>query len=271
MSRLTTSDIHTIETQLREYETVFIRQTGHTLADIAKLAVGLQGNDIKRKTAVVPITSGLGIIGGFSEAVAAILRHAGTETLVTTKTDVAGLQEAYLSGYELAFMADDDVCAAFGIGSAVQSDNGRATGRSFAAALTAAIKNRGISPDGARVLVVGAGPVGQSAAEYLAEQRAVPVLCDLDKRKAAEAATRIHNAAIISAPPLLKSFPYIIEASTAADFISAEDVTAETIIAAPGMPCGVTDEARDKATVIHNPLELGIMTMYFDCLKKLEE
>ena len=24
------------------------------------------------------------------------------------------------------------------------------------------------------------------------------------------------------------------------------------------------------ATVIHNPLELGIITMYFDCMKQLE-
>jgi pyrrolysine biosynthesis protein PylD len=48
-------------------------------------------------------------------------------------------------------------------------------------------------------------------------------------------------------------------------------VTDKTIIAAPGMPCGVCPEAREKATVIHNPLELGIMTMYFDCIKKFEE
>jgi pyrrolysine biosynthesis protein PylD len=36
------------------------------------------------------------------------------------------------------------------------------------------------------------------------------------------------------------------------------------------MPIGVKDEVMDIATVIYNPLELGIMTMYFDCINKLE-
>ncbi len=97
------------------------------------------------------------------------------------------------------------------------------------------------------------------------------MICDLHEHNAAAAAAAIKNAAAISAPPPLNLFPYIIDASTSADFITAEDVSDETIIAAPGMPRGITAEACGKATVLHNPLELGIMTMYFDCLKKLED
>lgn len=56
-----------------------------------------------------------------------------------------------------------------------------------------------------------------------------------------------------------------------AHVIEKEDVTENTVIAAPGMPLGVDENARTIATVIHNPLELGILTMYCDCLKQMEE
>ncbi|NLO37235.1 MAG: 3-methylornithyl-N6-L-lysine dehydrogenase PylD [Clostridiaceae bacterium] len=264
------TDIGVIEAQLNQYEALFMQQTGQTLAEIAKIAVGLTGCYTNGKAAVIPVTSGFGVISGFAQAVAAILRHCGVETVVTGKTDVAGIQEAYLNRCDVAFLADDHVCAALGIGSAIQSDNGWATGQGFAAALVQVMKKRGITIENTRVLIIGAGPVGHSAARYLAGQRAIPVICDLDERKAAEAAKNIENAVVLPAITSVQLYPYIIEASTAADFITKADVTENTIISAPGMPCGITEAARETATVIHNPLELGIMTMYFDFIKKLK-
>lgn len=264
------TDINVIEAQLNQYEALFIQQTGQTLAEIAKIAVHLTGCYAMKRAAVVSITSGIGVISGFAQTVAAILRHCGVETYVTRKTDVAGIQEAYLNRCDVAFMADDNVCAAFGIGSTIQSDNGWATGHGFAAALVQAMGKRGITIKNARVLVIGAGPVGQSAAEYLAGQRAIPVICDLDERKAAEVAKNIDKAVVLPARSSVQPYSYIIDASTAADFITKADVTEHTIISAPGMPYGITAAARVTATVIHNPLELGIMTMYFDFLKKLK-
>ena len=271
MSRLVESDIDTIEAQFDNSEDLFISQTGHTMEEIAKKAVGITGYVEKKKAAVIPVTSGLGIIGGFSEAVGAILRHCQVETLVSDKTDVAGLQTAYQTNCKIAFLADDDVCAAFGIGSAVQSDNGYATGRGFASALIEAMKKRGVNPAGEQILIIGAGPVGTAAAQYVDEQLAIPVICDLEHKKAADFAATMERAVCMPTPPVLNQFAYIIDASTSADFITTADVTEETIIAAPGMPCGATTGAKEKATVIHNPLELGIMSMYFDCIKKFEE
>lgn len=246
-----------------------MQQTGQTLAEVARTAVGLSGDFTQRKAAVISVTSGFGVIGGFAQAVAAILRHCGVETYVTEKTDVAGIQEAYLQRCEVAFLADDNVCAAFGIGSAIQSDNGWATGRGFACALVQAMQKREITVKDARVLIIGAGPVGRSAAAYLAEQQAIPVICDLDARKAAEVAQSVENALVLPEISDLQSYAHIIDASTAADLITAEHVTEKTIIAAPGMPCGITAAASAIATVIHNPLELGIITMYYDFIKKL--
>lgn len=271
MTRLLESDIDMIEIQLQEYEKLFVRQTGHTMEEIARRAVGITKHVKKRKAAVIPVTSGFGLIGGFSQAVESILRHCQTETMITDKTDVGGLQQAYLSDCQLAFLADDEICAAFGIGSTVHSDNGFATGRGYASAMIEAMKNRGINPRGECVLILGAGPVGKAAAQYISEQQAVPVICDLDSERSASLAAGLKNSVCIPAPAPLRNYTYIIDATTAAGFITAENVTEETIIAAPGMPCGAAVEVREKATVIHNPLELGIITMYFDCMKQLEE
>ncbi|SHJ33999.1 3-methylornithyl-N6-L-lysine dehydrogenase PylD [Parasporobacterium paucivorans] len=271
MTRLLESDIDVIERQLQTYEELFIRQTGHTMEAIARKAAGISGKVKRRKAGVVPVTSGLGVISGFSRTVGAILHHCQVETLVTEETDVAGLQQAYLSGCGMAFLADDKVCAAFGIGQKAHSDNGEATGRGYAAALVEAMKTRGIDPAGEAILIIGAGPVGQAAAGYIAEQKASPVICDLDVDKAARLAAGLEDAVFLSAPAPLREYRYLIDASTSPDLIKEEDVTEETIVAAPGMPCGATEEAGRKATVIHNPLELGIITMYFDCMKQLEE
>lgn len=271
MSRLVELDIVSIETQIQEYEDIFIRQTGCSMKEIAQKAVGLKEHAKKVKTAVIPVTSGLGLITGFSQAVGAILHFIGVETLITEKTDVAGLQQAYLSKCGFGFLADDNVCAAFGIGSAVHSDNGWATGRGFASALIEAMKKRGVNPLEKRVLIIGAGPVGQAAASYIKEQHAIPVICDLDHKKAASLAESLKQSTWILSPAPLNQFSYIIDASTTGDFITEKDVTENTIIASPGMPCGATAATKEKAVVIHNPLELGIITMYFDCLKQLEE
>lgn len=271
MSRLETSDIDFIKAQIQAYDNHFRRQTGHNMAEIAKKAVGFTQKDSVIKTAVIPVTGGLGMITGFSQAVGAILGYCGAEVLLTEKTDVAGLQQAFLAKCRLAFLADDDVCAALGIGDAAHSDNGWATGRGFAAALTETMKKQGINPAKQRVLIIGAGPVGQAAAEYIAEQNAVPVICDLDNHKASALAASLRNSQWLPAPAPVQEYDFIVDASPAGNFITEKEVSAKTIIAAPGMPCGATAEAMERATVIHNPLELGIMTMYFDCMKQLED
>ena len=203
MTRLVVKDIIHIEKQIQAYEGIFRAQTGQTMAEIAKLAAGLEKPEKDRKTAVVTITQGQGGIPG------------------------------------------------------------------FAAALAQAMKTRGISPD-QKVLILGAGPVGRSAAAYILEQGGKPYFCDTDPAREEAAVHSLPGTAGLGGETDKKEFQYMIDATTAGNIITAADVTADTIIAAPGMPLGVTGEACSIATVIHNPLELGTLTMYYSVLKQVQ-
>lgn len=270
MTRLRKEDIDSIAEQIENYDQLFYRQTGYTMEAIACKAVNLKPPIHKKKAAVITITSGQGVIGEFAQSIAAILKHCKISAEVMGKTDVAGLQQAYTSGAEIVILADDDAFVALGIGSAVHSDNGKATGRGYAAALLAAMEKQGITATGQEILIIGAGPVGAAAARYVAENHATPIICDLQEQKAKSLAEQIVGARTAICPLKQEAYPYIIEASTAADVIHRKDVTAQSIISAPGVPCGVSGSARDIATVIYNPLELGVLVMYFECMVNWE-
>ncbi len=270
MTRLVVKDIIHIEKQIQAYEGIFRAQTGQTMAEIAKLAAELEKPEKDRKTAVVTITQGQGVIPGFAESLRAILRYSGIQADVMPRTDIGGMQDAFYGGYEILFAADDDVYSAFSLhGEKAFSDNGEATGRGFAAALAQAMKTRGISPD-QKVLILGAGPVGRSAAAYILEQGGKPYFCDTDPAREEAAVHSLPGTAGLGGETDKKEFQYMIDATTAGNIITAADVTADTIIAAPGMPLGVTGEACSIATVIHNPLELGTLTMYYSVLKQVQ-
>jgi pyrrolysine biosynthesis protein PylD len=243
---------------------------GYTLEEIARRAVGAnEGRSLYEsvKVAIVPITSGLGVISGFSKTVCDILKHCQVEATVTEKTDVAGIQEAYQGNADIIFMADDDVCGAFSLGGKVSSDNGYATGASFAAALE--LKMDQVA--GEEVLILGAGPVGIAAAEYFSAKGAIPVICDIIEEKSLRASGKIKHARVEKSLDNMYLYRYILDATTSGDFIKERDITAHTIISAPGMPLGISEEIRDKVFLFHNPLELGIMTMFFDCIHQLKE
>lgn len=268
MTRLVEEDINTLIVNLKAYDGTLKQQTGMALVDIAMGAVGRKRPFRSLKVAVVPVTSGLGIIDGFSDTVCGILRYCGIDAYVTASTDVGGIQEAYRTGAEMIFMADDDVCSAFSVGSNAYSDNGYATGIGFAAALEIAMRERKVEKN---VLVLGLGPVGRSAAEYLQQNGCDVWVYDTDS-SAMDSFLASHPGVKRLEDSRDKSkFIYIYDATPVAHVIEKKDVTENTVIAAPGMPLGVDEDAGKIATVIHNPLELGILTMYCDCLKQMEE
>ncbi len=61
----------------------------------------------------------------------------------------------------------------------------------------------------------------------------------------------------------LSKYTILFDASPAADIIKLEYVTPETLIAAPGMPLGLTKDAYSvvKEHLIHDVLEIGVATM----------
>ena len=269
MTRLVREDIFEIEKNMKAYDRTFREQTGFTMQEIAMRAAGFHRDPVPADVAVVSVTSGLGVISGFADTVAAILRYYGIRADVMAAADVEGLQQAYRGGYGLVYLADDAVFTALGLGSRVVSDNGEATGLGFAAALTAAIGHRGQQVRGQRVLVLGAGPVGKAACRFFLSQGMRTELYDKDGKARQRAKESIRKLVCLDEEPEYRSYEYLLDATTASGLIGAEDVSERTIIAAPGMPCGVTPRARSTAVVIHNPLELGVLTMYYQCMAQL--
>ncbi|MDD2414944.1 MAG: 3-methylornithyl-N6-L-lysine dehydrogenase PylD [Eubacteriaceae bacterium] len=271
MTRLFKTDIDTITAQMNTYDSIFQKQTGYTMEEIARKAANIHDFPQKPSVAAIPVTSGLGIISGFAQTVAAILHHCHVDAEATPRSDVTGLQLACQNGRQIAFMADDDTFTAIGTSKPLLSDNGYATGQGFATALCAAMKSRGIAPRGKEALVLGAGPVGTAAAQTLMKAKMKVAVYDIDIRKSQRLAETIRADHCLQETPDYRSYRYIVDATTAGDFIDDQDVTPDTIIAAPGMPRGVSDAACQKATVIHNTLELGVMTMYYQCVRQMED
>lgn len=213
------------------------------------------------RVAVVPVTSGYGLIGGFAKTVAGILEHVGADAFVTEQTDLSGVEEAHRRGASIVFLADDYTFCAIGIAGAALSDNGVATGHAFATALA----HMGA---GNEALVLGAGPVGTAATERLVALGFDVSAYDTDEARLDRLVARTGARKETSAS-CIGNHRNILDATTGAGFITRADVTPETCISAPGIPLGVTQEAARTVRLFHNPLELGVAAMYFDCLRQL--
>lgn len=258
MTRLREKDIDGLGANLLRLDGELYDICGAGLREIAARASGLltvpeQG----LKIGVVPVTAGLGIIGGFSSAVCSILRCLGAEAEITEETDAAGMYES-LGRNEATILADDKIYFALNHKTGRLAENGSATGRGFAAALELAAG----SLEGEQVMVAGAGPVGLAAADYLQKCGSEVIVYDIAPEKLKglpyKVTTDIRGQA----------FAYILEATSSAEVIKAENLTDKTIISAPGMPLGVENASalRKEGRLIHNPLELGTAVMYMDLL-----
>lgn len=257
MTRLAKKDIDGMDQDLHRLDHLLQEATGKSLLEIGAFAMGKALPLIPRRIAVIPITSGLGIIEGFAEKVKEILVYLGADVFVTENTDIRGLQEAFSRGAEVVFAADDQTFSAFHFISGNFSDNGDATGRGFAAALYLAAKAQAQM----EVLVLGAGLVGQAAIEFLLEKNVLVVLGEIDQDKARACGEKYPDIKI-AADWTAGVYQYIVEATPIADLIKAKNITDQSIIAAPGVPIGVTPGAAEKADqIIHNLLELGVATM----------
>ncbi|NTV90973.1 MAG: hypothetical protein HGA22_11550 [Clostridiales bacterium] len=97
------------------------------------------------------------------------------------------------------------------------------------------------------------------------------MLCDINEEKACKVAASIKNARVERDIKNIRNYIYLLDATTAGGYIKAGDVTDQTRISAPGIPLGVVREVMDQIPVFHNSLELGTITMYFDCMKQMRE
>ncbi|WP_028306680.1 3-methylornithyl-N6-L-lysine dehydrogenase PylD [Desulfitibacter alkalitolerans] len=262
MTRLTEGDLKGLDNQIRDYDKNLKKICGASLMEIAALAGDITTASFneamtKHTVGVIPITSGQGIIGNFSQSVKSFIDYLGFHAFVTNSHDVSGIAEAIARKASLIFMADDNQFIAVNLNAKKVVDNGEATGRGFAAALSllaGGLKNR-------QVLVVGAGRVGTHCVNYLLAEGARVAVFDIDKNKISSLVPNITIEDNLS--DAVSKYRYIIDASPEQGFMTLDNLHPETRISAPGMPLGLTADAfaAFEGKVIHDPLQIGVATM----------
>ena len=276
MTRLTSADFFHIPFALDEFDEGLRRRTGKGLKEIAVRAAGISEDAAgavgpSLKVAAVGMTCGEGVLTGFAEAVAAIAGYVGANAFATRATDAAGLAEAFESGADIVLLADEERFVALNLATRRVSDNSRMTGRAFATALD--LMAGGLT--GRKALVLGCGPVGRAAAEALTGYGASVEVFDSMAERSRSLALELAKSSgvsVVAASNLreaLSGNKFILDATPAGAFIQAESIGVETILSAPGIPCGATPEAAAilGERLLHDPLCLGVATMVMDAAK----
>ncbi|MDQ7093514.1 3-methylornithyl-N6-L-lysine dehydrogenase PylD [Desulfosporosinus sp. PR] len=272
MTRLKEDDIEQISATLSDYDQELLAKTGCRLRELAAYSVG---KDINRpddeflQTAVIPLTCGQGVIGGFAESVASIINHLGFGAWVTDLPDAGGVAEAVKNGADILFMADDQRFMAMNLHTRAVSENGAATGKGYAAGLER--MNNGLK--GNEVLVLGVGPVGTSAAFFLARYGAKVSIFDPDLRASRtlvkEFAKFGYSLNIVGDLNLaLRHHRLIVDACPAQNVIRQDHLREDTLIAAPGIPLGLEAAGLEQISsrLLHDPLQIGVAVMMFEVL-----
>jgi pyrrolysine biosynthesis protein PylD len=278
MTRLRELDIGPIPGSLASYDADLKRRTGLSLTQVACKAAGVGEAELEamlRDTTVaaVPVTTGLGIIRGFSHAVAAIVAYLGFKTLVTEEVDRVGMREGMERGGDILMLADDDHFVAMTPGGQELADNARATAEGFVAALEA--MNGGVR--GEPVLVLGCGPVGMAASEALMAWGARVRLFDIEGDRALSALRRLaqdpSEEVQVEEDGLraMKNYGLVFDATNTGGFIESHHLASDALVAAPGMPCALTPEAfaENRDRILHDALEIGTATMVVQAAVKL--
>jgi pyrrolysine biosynthesis protein PylD len=262
MTRLTPHDVDGLVSSLEVFELGLREMTGLGLRGVAIRSVA---HDpvcvplIGARFAVVPITSGEGVITGFADCVATILSHLGCEAWVTAQPDVRGIQAAAAQGADAIFMADDHRFIALDLHRGRCIDDDPATADGYVTALEAAAG----SLLSRHVLLLGLGPVGRAAARRLVSRGAAVEVVEPDEtrlRSALEVGLKVQPVGLAEG---LERCDLIFDATPQGGFIDASGITSITIAAVPGLPSAFTAEAQAALGPrhIHEPLAIGVAVM----------
>lgn len=262
MTRLTEADVTTLTEELTTVEERLREATGMGLRDLALRAVTDEERCVQlhgARAAAVPVSSGQGVIPGFSACVVATLLHLGCDAWMTAQPDVSGIQAAVAAGAEVLFLADDHRFIALNVTKGCSVDDDPATADGYVTALEAAAGGL----RGREVLVLGLGPVGRAAVRRLTAHGAAVVVAEPDEERI-EAAQAVGLAfERVSLPDGLARCDLFFDASPAGGVIDAGDLRPGATAAVPGMPSAFTEAAQAVLGVrhIHEPLALGVAVM----------
>ena len=269
MTRLTTDDLRQGPVDLKAYEQRLQAVTGMGLLELALKTTDMTLEQYRSRVAalswvaIIPITTGQGIISGFSEQLADIGCFLGLPCQVTRGQDVAGLGEAVVGGSEIILLADDDAFLALNLVSRRLVDNALATGEIYAAALAAAAG--GVA--GRTVAVLGLGPVGQAAVGWLQSHGARLIVHDRDQRRQSDFLVgRADIRGTDGVSEILDETNLVLDATTSSNIINVRELKCRLFLAAPGIPLGIDEPDSDMVQLIHDPLQLGVAAMAVQAL-----
>jgi pyrrolysine biosynthesis protein PylD len=213
------------------------------------------------KAAVLRVTSGLGVIGGFADSLVALLAWLGAEAFAPEETDVDGLYVAAKSGADVVFLADDERFICMNLASGVIAENDEATACGYAEALD--LMAGGLR--GGRVLLIGYGRVGKLALRAMKGFGASVFVFDKDPDALAAAALAADG---IAGRGELGDFDLIFDATNEGDWLSAEELRRGACIAAPGLPPSLGEKALERfdGKFFGDVLQTGAAVMLYRAL-----
>jgi pyrrolysine biosynthesis protein PylD len=257
--------------RLEGYDRDLQAKTGQTLRQIACRAAEIREEEIiavipDTRVGVVSMTVGEGILPGFAEAVRDIVGHLGFRASVPAQVDVGGLAAAIEEGVDVVLAADDARFVAVNLSTRLVVDNAEATGRGYGAALEGLADGMGDR----RVLLIGAGHVGTAAARMLREMGAQIAVFDQKRQRAHRLAQAVEGVVERDFEKALDTYTVLVDATPASGIIEGRHIKPSTIVAAPGIPLGLTPEAQSHIgeRLIHDPLQIGVATMMISALRQ---
>lgn len=264
MTRLKTEWIQNIEHDVKKWDASLKELTGAGLWELAMRGNGGNSEIEKERgrcrVGAISITSGQGVISTFAESVAAIVDALGFEVYVSKKTDVNGIYEARNWGADIVFVADDDRFLALNLKNSYLGENDRGTARGYVEALRGMMEKNGLGDiAGRKVLLLGYGRVGREIEAYLLNKGAEPVIYDRDK----DIQKELEGKQSIDSADKIKEYDLIMDATSTGPWISKDMLHPEALIAAPGIPFSLDEEAKKhfQGRWIHDKLPIGIAGM----------
>ena len=270
MTRLRQSDLVGITNSLDQYDRELIAKTGKNLQGIACSVAHLENDRISDSLnsimiGIIPVSCGEGIIDGFANTVIHIIKQIGFKGFVTAHTDVAGLAEAVNRGADIVLMADDTCFIAFNINKKFIVNNAQATGAAYAHGLSLMVGGF----ERKKVLLIGCGCVGRAAAFSLIRLGSKLSIFDAVESKSVQLShelNQILNVNVSIEKNLQDALPrstLVLDAAGLNHGIHADTLHTDVFIAAPGLPIGLSQEAREKvgSRLLHDPLQIGVAAM----------
>jgi pyrrolysine biosynthesis protein PylD len=259
MALLTPEDLENINRQLQEADSTVRRVTGLDIKGVCKALYGTTPGC--EKVGIVPISSGNGIIGNFSESLHAIAEYFGFDSFVTVMPDVSGYYEAVRNGAQIILMADDHTFLAHNLKNGKIANNQPCTG-----VIYAEIASRYLKAGSKDILVVGLGKVGFPGVEHLINKGFRVYGYDADRALLEKTVSSL--GIIPFEPEKPRKFSIIFEATPCADTIPESVISENCVISTPGIPCAISKELQKKYGVelVMEPLGIGTASMLYSVL-----